>query len=763
MPRSTRGALGRGRDAKAYLSPKTVPCPSTVGPRPSPGNAFPKSLASPQALLAGILLAALALLSPLGTIVTLAPYAPVPSESPTPSPSSSPPPLLLPSHDGGALGHVAGTLPPGGLSPSVHTTPLGSILSEARAGIGPSPHLALTGPTASPASVDQGQWVNFSTTLTGGVPPYNYTWYGLPTPCNSSWTPVVDCLSTVASTFSIYVNASDSFAVNATSGTLAFPVLPDPVVSVTANRTSLTLGGSVQFLATASGGTGTYPTYAWTESSTQLGCASSSGPTLVCTPLSLGSGWTVSVAVTDSNGWTTPAQTSPPVSVQGVLTAPTPVANRTSVDVGQAVLFTETASGGSPPYSYSWSGLPSGCLASNSPSISCTVLGAGTQAVQVTVTDSGSSSATSPVLPFTSYADPVVGSPVASPLSVDAGMSSNLSVSVTGGFGPFSYAWGGLPSGCPIASPLVTCVFPTAGTYPVRMSVVDGNQFSVLGPVLDVLVAADPTVNVTGTRASVDLGQSVTFLAVVRGGVGNFTFNWSSVPCALGGPNPNGFPPSITCIPVVTGEFNVTALATDRVGWTSSSLPFRLHVWPRPWIESFNASATNLQVGGTSTFSVTAHGGGGTLHYAYAGLPKGCTGVDAPTLTCTFDRAGNYTVRVVVSDPTGANATASLSVHASGILPPSTPASSVTPVAVVAAVLLLGGLLVVALLGLMYVLFRGSRASTRPPQTGYAGLPYRGRPSGSETAPQGSPPPASRGPAVRAPSSDPGNPSAGIK
>lgn len=607
-----------------------------------------------------------------------------------------------------------------------HPPPAGpKALSQAVRDVPDAARVALTGVTASPSSIDAGQWVNFSSAPSGGYPPYNLTWYGLPAPCNSSWTPVVDCLPPFAATFSIYANVSDSFGFNATSGTLTFTVLSDPAVAVSANRTTLPVGASVQFSAVASGGTGTYLAYAWSTSTPQLGCGSSTGPTLDCTPMSLGSGWTVSVSVTDSNGGVSAAGTSPPVSTQPSLSVPAPVANLSSVDVGQWVTFNVTPSGGAPPYAYSWTGLPSGCLSSNAATISCQVQSAGPSLVQVAVVDSSSATATSPGLAFMTYADPVVVGPSATPVVLDAGLSANLSVSATAGAGGFVYSWQGLPAGCPTSGAQVRCTFPVVGTYPLRVHAVDANRYGVLSPLLNVSVVTGPTVTVTGTKSTLDLGQSVTLLALVRGGVGNSTFNWSSVPCALGPPSPSGFPAAVTCIPVVTGEFNATASATDRVGATAVSAPFRLYVWPRPWISNFSASTLDVPVGGSTTLFVVAFGGGGALHYNYSGLPKGCASVDSALLSCTVARPGTFSVRVVVSDPTGANATATLMLRAYGAPPPASAASPPPPLTFTVTVLGAGVALVVVLLFAVYVLFRRSRGTSRLPQTGFAGLPSR--------------------------------------
>ncbi|MGA8537839.1 MAG: hypothetical protein WB789_10705 [Thermoplasmata archaeon] len=69
-----------------------------------------------------------------------------------------------------------------------------------------------------------------------------------------------------------------------------------------------------------------------------------------------------------------------------------------------------------------------------------------------------------------------------------------------------------------------------------------------------------------------------------------------------------------------------------------------------PYVESFNATPTSLHLGGNITFQVVAEGWNGTLSYAYSGLPAGCTSANTSTLVCTPTKAGEFRVKVAVSD-----------------------------------------------------------------------------------------------------------------
>lgn len=66
-------------------------------------------------------------------------------------------------------------------------------------------------------------------------------------------------------------------------------------------------------------------------------------------------------------------------------------------------------------------------------------------------------------------------------------------------------------------------------------------------------------------------------------------------------------------------------------------------------IVSFDATPTSPTVGESVTLTVVTSGGGGTLGYAYAGLPPGCTTSDSESISCVPTTAGSYTVTVWVN------------------------------------------------------------------------------------------------------------------
>ena len=64
--------------------------------------------------------------------------------------------------------------------------------------------------------------------------------------------------------------------------------------------------------------------------------------------------------------------------------------------IGSSVTFTTVARGGIPPYSFAWTGLPTGCLPAGG-NLTCTPQSEGTFVVKVTATDAASHTANSTV------------------------------------------------------------------------------------------------------------------------------------------------------------------------------------------------------------------------------------------------------------------------------------------------------------------------------------------------------------------------------
>ena len=147
-------------------------------------------------------------------------------------------------------------------------------------------------------SVDLGQVVEFSTTLTGTAED-SFVWSGLPNGCSSANFSADSCGPTGAGTFSVVLSVTDANGYTATSAASPITVFSDPSISFIVTPGASTLAGqSLAFTATVRNGSGGFH-YLW--NGLPAGCQSADSYSLACSPSGPGS-WVISITVTDSNG-----------------------------------------------------------------------------------------------------------------------------------------------------------------------------------------------------------------------------------------------------------------------------------------------------------------------------------------------------------------------------------------------------------------------------------------------------------------------------
>jgi hypothetical protein len=239
---------------------------------------------------------------------------------------------------------------------------------------------------------------------TGGISPYTYNW----SPSGGNTTTASN-LS--AGTYTI--TTTDNNGCTATASVIITqPITINISTNVTANvpctGTSI---GSVS--STTSGGISPY-TYLWSDGNSQT--------TVAATGLSAG---TYSVLVTDNNGCTATASANvTQIALRDSIASYTNVCSGSST--GTATVGVKY---GTSPYTYLWS-------AGGQTTPTATGLSAGTYSVNVT--DNNGCTATASVV--ISYGTLSVSVNTSAP-SICPGECATLSVTISGGTGPFSYAW----------------------------------------------------------------------------------------------------------------------------------------------------------------------------------------------------------------------------------------------------------------------------------------------------------------------------------
>lgn len=185
-----------------------------------------------------------------------------------------------------------------------------------------------------------------------------------------------------------------------------------------------------------------------------------------------------------------------------------PKASPPSIELGQSIQFSVAVTGGQSPYSYSWSGLPSGCSSTDSNPLSCTPSSTGTSSVTVTVTDSLGITLTSLSVSTTVVAALTVAQPTVSSSSVTTGQTVVFTASVTGGTAPYTYSWSDLPTGCSSSNASqVSCTPTTTGTWSVTVTVTDSSSVSRTSAPVSVSVTSKSSGGGSGSGLS---GSSIT-------------------------------------------------------------------------------------------------------------------------------------------------------------------------------------------------------------------------------------------------------------
>ena len=495
---------------------------------------------------------------------------------------------------------------------------------------------------------------------------------------------------------------------------LAVPLNAPLAVTISPSSPTVDLGQTVTFTATATGGSGSFSTYAWSQSSSNLGCTFTNSPSITCTP-TVTATYTpgVSVVVTDSNGVVSPTSSQAVTVNPALATAGAPTISTALIDVGQTpIAATDTlpaALDGSGTVTYTWLASITGSAgtytsgnaaaicttatgtATNSLVVNCVALAGatvGTYWFKIQLTDSATTptSTTSPASASstTVNADPITSQPTPSSPILDAGQSMTFSTTPSLGSGSYTtFTWSESSSnlGCVLANSASIVCTPTS---------IAGEPFTLMVKVTDSLgwtsVYSTPATitvysalippGITSVSSPVDSGQTVTVaFSPPSGGTGSGNFECS----LLFSTNPAGpysFKPGSTCgastatFTASTGstityyyEVQVTDKGTTApyATSTSSSLSGVMNpVLVKPGIavngptfdlgQSVTLTTPTAFSGGSPTYTCQWFENVNGMGYGNLGSSFPCTVTDHPTTMAVLGATGTFSFELQVTD-----------------------------------------------------------------------------------------------------------------
>jgi len=547
---------------------------------------------------------------------------------------------------GGALSIANPSVNPGGTTTyTVTVTDANSCTSTASSTViaHPTPTAnagsSVTQPKCSPTGVQIGG----TPTANGGTGPYTYAW--TPPTGLSSASVSNPTVAGLTSNTNYTVVVTDFYQCTASAQVAVSVSNTPPSVNISSGSTPewcAASGTSSNLTANISGGSTPF-SFNW--SGTDIN--PTNAQTVNVNPEVAGS---YSYAVTITDNYNCTATATKTVIVDSLPRA-NAGANNTICNLVQVSLGgSPTASGGTNPYTYSWSG---GASAVSNPSVSPSA----TTTYFVTVTDThnctATSSATITVRPLpVANAGADKNLPGCSPTGVQIGGSPTAN---GGGGAPYTYAWSpstGLVPDSFVANPTVVGIASTT-TYTVTVS--DANGCTSSDQVIITFVNNTPIVNISssgGSQWCAGSGTGVNLTANVTGGTAAFGYNWS------GGTNPTNTS-VVSVSPNLSGSYPYNVTLTDGYNCTASAtITIKVDTLPVASAGPANGFilcyGLGINIGGSPTVT------GGTAPYTYT-WSNGAASVANPTvspLTTT-------TYLLTVTDSKGCSATAATTVFVS--------------------------------------------------------------------------------------------------
>jgi len=251
---------------------------------------------------------------------------------------------------------------------------------------------------------------------------------------------------------------------------------------------------------------------------------------------------------------------------------------------------------------------------------------------------------------------PGIASFTAVPNNFTVGTSTTLSVIVTGGTLPYSYAYTGLPGGCLSSdASSLACTPAVQGSYSVTVTVRDAQGMSASRSVrftVNSLPSTGPAISAfVASPSALPLGGTSYLNLSVSGGTPPYTYSYAQLPAGCSSADTA----TLSCRPSVTGVFSISATVADAASRTARAVAW-LNVTAsssKLTVTGFEAIPSAVPLGSSIALTVNVSGGVLPYTYAFGNLPPGCLSLSQPMLTCSPTVAGTFSPSVSVTDAQG--------------------------------------------------------------------------------------------------------------
>lgn len=449
--------------------------------------------------------------------------------------------------------------------------------------------------TITPVTCNSFSNGSVSSNVTGGTPAYSFTW--LPVNNNASSVSGIP-----AGSYTLIIKD-----ILGCSLTQTFSITQPPPLGLTLSHTDeFCINADGSATVSVNGGTAPY-SYTWTTSPVQTSS--------VATNLSTGN---YTVNVKDAKGCNSQGM----VTIGNISNMTLSFPNILNVSCNGACNGSVTAaiSGGTGPYTYSWTGVSNGTTQA--------VSGLCNGTYSVKVTDSGGCYTTNTV----SITEPTALSYSVNGInSICSGSNTVLSASVSGGIPGYTYNWqpGNLSSGTVTVNPIVTTAY--------TLTVTDSKGCIGTPKTYSVIVSAPLSINAGATSLTVCPNVNTSINANANGGDGNYQYQW--------------LPGNVTTSSLsvnLTGTTIYTITIKDGCGSTPVSSTISVNVFPianpnftvnntfgcEPYCVQFN----NLTTGTT------------TALWTFGDFSPP---VQGPAVTHCYQKGGVYSVMLTVTNQFG--------------------------------------------------------------------------------------------------------------